>query len=51
VFWRGRKRRDENEQTGFAGFGEVFDDSEFDFIVVVVIFWRRRWWRYCHENE
>jgi hypothetical protein len=55
VFWRRRRRkgRGENERTtGFhnAGFGEVFDDSEFD-CIVVVIFWRRRWWKYCHENE
>jgi|TARA_B110000305_G_C19166846_1_gene505277 hypothetical protein len=49
VFWRRRKGRDDNEQTGFAGFGEVFDDSEFDFIVII-IFWRRRRWKY-HENE
>jgi hypothetical protein len=51
VFWRRRRGRGENERTGFnAGFGEVFDDSEFD-CIVVIIFWRRRWWKYCHENE
>jgi hypothetical protein len=49
VFWRRRRKgRGENERT--TGFGEVFDDSEFD-CIVVVIFWRRRWWKYCHENE
>ena len=49
MFWRRRKGRDENEQTGFnAGFGEVFYDSEFDF---VFFFERRRRRRYYHENE
>jgi len=53
VFWRRRKtgrddtqRREETDCFAF-GFGEVFADSEFDRIVNVIIFWRRRrWWRY-----